>query len=113
MNNQIDCQFLNTLRYNDHENDVKNNLKSQRVFIIVIIAFFILISIGTIGFKYMFNLDWLDALYAAALVITGINIEAEAVSAAQKWFVIIYSILAVVVYLSMASAAMDYLLTHL
>ena len=81
----------------------------KRVLIIVIISFFLLITIGVVGFKYLFNLSWLDSLYAATLVITGINIESTAVTDGQKWFVIIYSIFAVVIYLSMANAAIEYL----
>lgn len=108
----MDCQLLNTIQYNDFLKTQKKNQKSKFIFIVIVIIFFILISAGTIGFKYLFNLEWLDALYAAALVITGINIEATAVTEGQKWFVIIYSIFAVVVYLSLASAAMDYVLSH-
>lgn len=94
------------LKFEKRKNDIE---RSKRVLVIVIISFFILITIGIIGFSYLFGLNWFDSLYAATLVITGINIEVTAITTGQKWFVIIYSIFAVIIYLSMANAAIEYL----
>lgn len=90
-------------------NKLEKIKKVQKVLLIAMISFFILITIGTVGFKFLFGLDWLDSLYAAILIITGIDIEATAITTGQKWFVIIYAIFAVIIYLSMANAAIEYL----
>jgi hypothetical protein len=79
------------------------------ILVITIILFLILISLGTIAFKYMFNLTWIDALYTATLIITSINIEVLATTTGQKLFIIIYALLVVVIFLAMANLAIQYL----
>lgn len=83
----------------------------QKVLIIVIISFAILVAAGIVGFQYLFGLNWLDALYASILILTGIDLEATVTTDTQKWFVILYSIFSIILYLSMAQAAVAYLLT--
>ena len=58
--------------------------------------------IGSIVFMVMFSLDWVDAVYTAVLITSGINIEVTPTTDGGKIFVIIYCIVSVIILLSMA-----------
>ena len=105
----MDC--YHTLKLHECEKSLENNERVQKILILVIISFFILVAIGVIGFRYLFELNWLDSLYAAVLILTGIDLEATVITNGQKWFIIFYSILSIVIYLSMANTAIQYLFT--
>lgn len=109
MDSSLDYNLVNALRCYDKEIKDKNCQKSGIVLFITIVIFLILIIIGIIGFIGLFDLYWLDALYVATLVLTGINVETNAISESQKWFIIIYSIFSIVIYLSLAGAALNYI----
>ena len=81
--------------------------KKVNVFLIVLILFAILIAVGTIGYKYIFDLTWINALYSASVVLTSTSIETTPKTTGQKLFVSIYSIISVVVFLSIASYAIN------
>ena len=97
-------------QYFDHV-DYRKHEKYKRILIFIVILFFILITVGTLIFQHMFNLTVTDALFAASMILTSIDIEADVNTDAKKWFVIIYAIIAVVLFLSMTNVAMGYLFT--
>ncbi len=70
-----------------------------------LIIFIITVVVGTIGYRYLFDLSWIDAFYAATLILTAISEETTPVTVGQKLFVIFYAIFAVIVFLSMATNA--------
>lgn len=79
-----------------------------QLLIIIILIFLILILLGTIVFQLLFNLNFIDGLFTATLIMTGINIEVTPTTVGEKLFVIIYAITVVVVFLSMANVAVSY-----
>lgn len=109
----MDCILLDTLRYNDEEKRLEKSKKSILILIIAVVSLLILLIFGTILFSSLFNLDGLDGLYAATLLTTSVDIKLQAETTGQKWFIIIYSILSIVVYLSLASASVNYFLSSL
>ena len=56
----------------------------------------------------MFDLTWVDALYASSLILTGIDIEVTPITNFQKIFIIFYALLTVTILLSMANVAVQY-----
>lgn len=96
---------LETFHCNQNTHRKKKYLCS---IIIVIILYILLIVIGTIIFKYLFDITWLNAIYAAALVFCGIDLEVIVITDGQKIFIIIYAIISVILLLSMANLAVEY-----
>lgn len=75
------------------------------IFYIMIISFFVVIILGTIGYVYIFGLSWLDALLNATLILTAIDTLERPITTGQKWFVIIYALVAVILLLSLVNSA--------
>lgn len=72
-----------------------------------IVLFVIILIIGTIGYRYLFSLNWLDAFYNATLVLTAIGVEDKPETSVQKIFVALYSLIAVIIFISLASRAVS------
>ena len=87
--------------------------KHRKIFMFTLFLYIVTIIIGTILYMILFDLEWLDALYSSILILTAISNEYEAITSAQKVFIIIYSIISVVILLSFANSASKYLLDYL
>lgn len=106
----MECQsIMNELKLFESIKDAKNKQKYLRAIMIVSILYIILIVVGTIVFTYMFDITWLDALYTSSLIITAVDLEVTVTTDGQKIFIIIYSIIAVLLFLSMANLSVKYL----
>lgn len=79
--------------------------RKTKLFLFSIIIFIITIFLGTIGYKILFSLSWIDSLYSAALIFGGGSIVSRPFTTAQKIFSIIYTIVAAVILISIASSA--------
>ena len=79
--------------------------KKTKLFLFSVILFILVIILGTIGYKILFSLSWLDSLHSAALIFGGGSILSRPVTTAQKIFSIIYTIVAAVILISIASSA--------
>ncbi len=77
------------------------------LFIFSIIIFLTIILVGTIGYIYLFDLTWIDAFYNASLVLTAISVEVNPETIEQKLFIIIYSLISVILFLSIASGVIN------
>jgi len=93
-----------------NQRDIQKKEKYLQFLIIIIIIYIVVIIIGTIFFIFMFDLTWVDGLYTAVLVLTGINIEVNPTTDGQKLFIVIYSLLTVIILLSFANVAVEYFL---
>jgi Kef-type K+ transport system membrane component KefB len=94
----------------DNSNKKKKKIRSTQLIIFLIIAYIFLLFIGTLCYHVLFDLDWIDSLYAATTIATGIDIEFPNVTAAQKVFVIIYALISIILFLSIANTIIDRLL---
>jgi hypothetical protein len=75
------------------------------IFYIMVVSFIIVILLGTIGYVYIFQLSWLDALLNATLVLTAISTFNNPITDGQKWFVIIYALISVILLLAIVNSA--------
>lgn len=91
----------------DNDNRKKKTKRDIQLIVFSIILYILLLFIGTLCYVVLFNLDWLNAFYGAVLVATGINIEYDAMTTVQKVFIIIYAILSVIIFLSIANTIID------
>lgn len=68
------------------------NIHIKKYIIIILILLLISIIIGTLGFKYFTNLNWIDCFYNACLIFTTTGIIFEPSSNNAKFFISLYSI---------------------
>ena len=57
---------------------------------------------------YLFNLNWIDASFAAAMIMTDIDIEVTVTTNAQKIFLIFYAFIVIFILLSMVTIGVQY-----
>jgi len=100
---------IDDLRKFECEKDKKKKEKYIYSLLIIFVIFIAVIIVGAIIFKYLFDIPWIDAFYAATLILTGIDIEVNVTTVGQKIFIIIYALLTVLLLLSMANVAVQYL----
>lgn len=67
-------------------------------FAFILLAFSL--GIGVIGYKYLNDESWLDALVDASMILTGMGPVSALKSNAVKWFASFYSIFSGVAFLS-------------
>ena len=70
------------------------------LFLLVIVLVFVLL-IGTLGFHYIADLNWVDSFYSAAMFHSGLGPVFEMKTNGQKIFAAIYAIVAAVIFLSL------------
>lgn len=77
---------------------------------IIIILFSVILLIGTLGFHYVSNLDWLDALHHSALYLSGMGPLYELETKEEKIFSTFYSIIASILFLAIIIFVVDQIL---
>ena len=75
------------------------------IFIIILV---VLLIVGMIAYRYLFQLSWVDAFYSATLVLTTVNTVPEARTVGQKIFVAIYALISIVVFFSLTSVIVSF-----
>lgn len=103
------CNIISNLKKFYCQKDRENKEKYIQILIIIVLTFIVVIIIGSIIFMFMFDLTWVDSFYVAVLILTGIDIEIVPTTDAQKIFIIFYSLLTILILLSMANLAVQYL----
>jgi hypothetical protein len=68
---------------------------------IVIIAFSLLI--GTVGYRYLGGLDWIDALHNAAMILTGMGPVNPMTTTSGKLFAVFYCLYSGITFLSLVA----------
>ena len=58
------------------------------------------LGIGILGYHYFGNLNWIDSIYNASMILTGMGPVDEMTTSAAKLFASIYAIFSGVVFLS-------------
>lgn len=69
----------------------------------IVAALIILIfslGIGIIGYMYFFNLHWIDALYNASMILTGMGPVDKPINSAGKIFASVYAVYSGVAFLT-------------
>lgn len=91
----------------DKEKEDREKERRRHIFVLIItvVAFIIMIVIGTIFYAWLFGLGWLDAFYHAALTLAAISLEVEAMTVGQKIFIVVYSLVSVLMLISLANTA--------
>jgi hypothetical protein len=69
----------------------------------------LVLFIGTLGFHYIADLDWVDAFYSASMFHAGLGPVYEMKTTSQKLFAAIYALFAAVIFL----AAVIYFITKI
>lgn len=85
--------------------------RAEIMFLLTLFLFIILITAGMITIHYMFDIDWIPSIFAASLILTGIDLEVEVTNNAQRLFLTLYAILSIIIFLSLANATLGYVLT--
>lgn len=93
-----------------HNTRLDRQRRSTNLFIIIVVLFIITVVMGTVGYIYLFNLPWLEALYNASVIITAIDVENKPTTSAQQVFIIFYSFISVILLLSLVNAGMQRLM---
>lgn len=73
----------------------------------------IALAIGTIGYHYLDELPWLDAMLNAAMILTGMGPVDRLISPEAKLFAIAYALFGGVFFLSMVAVLLAPVATHL
>lgn len=111
MSNYQNQQLLKDIKkiYIDYDNVNKRKKKIRDIKLIIfsIIAYILLLFIGTLCYHVLFDLDWLNAFYGATTIATGIDIEFANITTTQKVFVIVYALVSILLFLSIANTVID------
>lgn len=68
------------------------------IFSILLLVFSI--SIGVLGYHFIANLGWIDSIYNASMILTGMGPVNEMVTDSAKLFAAIYALFSGVIFLS-------------
>lgn len=89
---------------------MKKKYSFKQLLIVVVILILIIMLIGTIGFKYISNLEWIDAIHNSALYLAGMGPMYEMKSKKEKLFSTFYSIIASILFLAIIIFIVDQIL---
>lgn len=67
-----------------------------RTIFISLIAIFIFMIIGIIGFRYIVGVSWLDGFYRSATIITNLDAGPQPTTVSGKLFIAIYALVAII-----------------
>ncbi len=81
----------------------KKKEKDKRAFWYLFLCLIVVIIVGTVGYSYLFGISLFDGFFSASMILTAIESEIKPVTTSQKSFVIAYSLLSVILLLSLAS----------
>jgi hypothetical protein len=61
------------------------------------------LGLGTVGYHYLADLDWVDALYNAAMILTGMGPSDKPASTTGKLFATFYALYSGIAFLSLVA----------
>jgi hypothetical protein len=79
----------------------------RRLLLVIILLFLIVLVIGTIGFHYLSDLDWLDALHNSSMYLAGLGPLYEMKTTKEKLFSTFYAVIASILFLALIIFLMD------
>jgi preprotein translocase subunit SecE len=89
---------------------MKRKYSFLQLFIVIIFLIIIILAIGTIGFHYISDIEWLDALHNSALYLAGMGPIYEHKTRNEKIFSTVYAILASILFLAIIIFIVDQIL---
>nr|WBF71014.1 putative potassium channel protein [Megavirus caiporensis] len=87
----------------------KRKARVLELIIILTIILVIIIIFGYLGYRYLFNMTRVDALYNTTLTISTLGIAPGDKTEAEKIFTGIYAVLVGVFFISLVSAIVSYI----
>lgn len=88
----------------------KSKQNQKNILILLIIVFVIILFIGVIGYRYLFNLNWMDCFYNSSLIISTLNLSTVPMNDSQKVFIMIYSLIAGLTFITIASRSIGFII---
>jgi hypothetical protein len=89
---------------------MKNSAKIPKFLLILSITFLIILLIGVLGFHYISNLEWIDAVHNSSMYLAGLGPLFEMKTTKEKVFSTFYAILASIFFLAIIIALVDKIL---
>lgn len=86
---------------------MKKRLTILQLILIIIVLLLLILMIGTIGFHYVSELDWVDSIHQASLYLAGLGPIYETKTKREKIFSTFYAILASVLFLTIIIFVVD------
>ncbi len=77
-----------------------------RHFLITLVIVAVSLLIGTLGYHYCGEIEWLDALVNAAMILTGMGPETHMTTVAGKLFSVFYALFSGIAFLTMVAVLM-------
>jgi hypothetical protein len=74
-----------------------------RYSLFAIVLIFFSVMAGTLGYKYLAGLPWLDSFYMASMILTGMGPVADMPTDEAKWFSSFYALYSGVAFLSITA----------
>jgi hypothetical protein len=78
-------------------------IRLARYGLFALLLIFVSVLIGTIGYRYLGSLSWLDSFYMASMILTGMGPVAEMTSNQAKVFSSFYALYSGVAFLSIGA----------
>lgn len=91
----------------EHRISKEEREKKKQVFLFSLILLVVVIFIGTLGYKSLFDLSWVDAFTSATLIFSGRDSIEGTITTAQKLFLSFYTLVAMVIFISVAAKAIE------
>ncbi|AHA45141.1 putative potassium channel protein [Hirudovirus strain Sangsue] len=87
------------------------NKKLTRLIIVLFCLLCIIVTLGVIGYKFLFKMSYVDAIYNTAITTSTLGIAPGDKTDAEKIFTGIYAVLVGVFFISVISAIVSYMFT--
>jgi preprotein translocase subunit SecE len=84
-----------------------NKIKVRKLLLVIVLLFLFVLLIGTIGFHYLSDLDWLDSLHNSSMYLAGLGPLYEMKTTKEKIFSTFYAIIASILFLALIIFLMD------
>ncbi len=91
------------------EGKIQNKNRDTKVKRLLIWILLLFLIIFIIGFKYLFDLDWHDAIYNAALTTSTLGVDINEKTKTQKYFIAFYALISGILFISLISAFIDHI----
>jgi len=99
--------FINILDERDRQKDINRKQKRNNILVFAGTLLAIVLIIGIVGYMSIFNLEFTDAVYNTALVLTAIDVPDSPISTPQKVFVIFFALMSTILLLSIIISSID------
>ena len=88
---------------NKHQPLVSKKIFYSRLYRSIMLFFFLLficLAIGILGYHYFGNIEWLDSLHNASMILSGMGPVADIKTVSGKWFSSFYALFSGVAFIT-------------